>query len=80
VHLVAAAKDGHRLQDIICDLKKYMGNQILKANVEHPGESRRKWMLWVFRDAGEATRRSSSSGSSITSRSSYRRRGLSHGT
>lgn len=52
VHLIAAARDGHRLQDIIRDLKKYTSKQILKAIAEHPGESRKEWMLRMFREAG----------------------------
>lgn len=54
VHLIAAARDGHRLQDIMRDLKKYTSKQMLKAIAEHPGESRKEWMLRMFREAGEA--------------------------
>lgn len=54
LHLIAAAKEGHRLQDIIRDLKKFTSKQIIKAIAEHPGESRREWMLRMFREAGEA--------------------------
>lgn len=54
LHLIAAAKEGHLLQDIIRDLKKFTSKQIIKAIAEHPGESRREWMLRMFREAGEA--------------------------
>lgn len=54
VHLIAAVKDGHRLQDIMRDLKKFTSKQILKAIAEHPGEIRKEWMLRMFREAGEA--------------------------
>jgi REP element-mobilizing transposase RayT len=52
VHLVAAAKEGHRLQYIIRDLKKYTSKQIIRAIRAHRGESRREWMLRIFREAG----------------------------
>ena len=52
VHLIARAAEGSRLQDIIRDLKKYTSKQIIKAIAEHPGESRREWMLKIFEQAG----------------------------
>ncbi|MFT3886321.1 MAG: transposase [Flavobacteriales bacterium] len=54
VHLIASAAEGHRLQDIIRDLKKFTSKQIIRAIEEHPGESRREWMLRIFRNAGTA--------------------------
>lgn len=54
VHLIAEAAEGFKLQDIIRDLKKYTSKQIIKAIEEHPGESRREWMLKIFREAGAA--------------------------
>ncbi len=54
VHLIARAAEGARLQDIIRDLKKYTSKQIIKAIEEHPGESRREWMLLFFSEAGES--------------------------
>lgn len=54
VHLIAEAAEGFKLQDIMRDLKKYTSKQILKAIQEHPGESRREWMLKIFREAGAA--------------------------
>ena len=54
VHLIAQAAEGTGLQDIIRDLKKYTSKQIIKAIEEHPGESRREWMLRIFREAGES--------------------------
>ena len=52
VHLIAEAAEGSKLQDIIRDLKKYTSKQILKAIAEHQGESRKEWMLRMFREAG----------------------------
>ena len=54
VHLIARAMAGAKLQDIIRDLKKFTSKQVLKAIAEHPGESRREWMLKIFREAGAA--------------------------
>lgn len=54
VHLIARADAGFRLPDIIRDLKKYTSKQIIKAIEQHPGESRREWMLRMFREAGAA--------------------------
>ena len=54
VHLISRAAEGARLQDIIRDLKKYTSKQVIKAIEEHPGESRREWMLRIFREAGES--------------------------
>lgn len=53
VHLIAESAEGFKLQDIMRDLKKYTSKQVIKAIEEHPGESRREWMLKIFREAGE---------------------------
>jgi len=55
VHLIAEAAEGFKLQDIIRDLKKYTREQIIKVIEEHPCESRREWMLKIFRKAGAAS-------------------------
>ncbi len=52
VHLIAEAAEGFKLQDIMRDFKKYTSKQIIKAIQEHPGESRKEWMLRIFREAG----------------------------
>src|SRR5688572_30093855 len=52
LHLIAAAKENHNLSDILRDLKKHTAKQLLQA-IDHPEESRRKWLLWLFRAAGE---------------------------
>lgn len=52
IHLIAAAKENHNLSDILRDLKKHTAKQLLQA-IDHPEESRRKWLLWLFRAAGE---------------------------
>jgi REP element-mobilizing transposase RayT len=47
VHLIARAKDGFRLSEIIRDFKKYTANQLIEA-VSLPTESRKEWMLKRF--------------------------------
>ena len=51
-HLLVRAKEGHRLNDIIRDLKKYTSTQIIKSIEENPQESRKEWLLSMFRNAG----------------------------
>lgn len=55
VHLMMSTKSGHHPSDVLRDLKKYTSKQII-AEIENKNlpESRRGWMLWLFRQAGEA--------------------------
>ena len=54
VHLIASAKDGHNLSDILRDLKKYTAKKIIDLIESDDGmESRRGWMLWLFESAGK---------------------------
>jgi putative transposase len=53
IHLIAKAKDGFALPAIMRDLKKYTSKQILKAIEENQQESRKKWMLSLFKKSGE---------------------------
>jgi REP element-mobilizing transposase RayT len=52
VHLIAAAKDGYKLTDILRDLKKFTSKKLFSAIEDNPHESRKSWMLWLFRSAG----------------------------
>jgi putative transposase len=56
VHLVVSAKN-HDTSDILRDFKKFTSKQIIKAITEHQGESRKHWMLNIFREAGEQNSR-----------------------
>jgi len=51
VHLVAEARE-HNLSDILRDFKSYTAKLLITA-LQQPGESRREWMLPLFRAAGE---------------------------
>ena len=53
VHLIARAKEGFLLQDSIRDFKKYTSNVLIKTISENQRESRRDWMLNIFREAGK---------------------------
>jgi REP element-mobilizing transposase RayT len=48
IHLIAAAKEGFNLSDILRDMKAHQARQILKSIAEEP-ESRREWMLSIFK-------------------------------
>jgi REP element-mobilizing transposase RayT len=58
VHLVVAAKNNDT-SDILRDFKKFTGKKIIKAIQENNKESRREWMLNIFKQAGEANSRNS---------------------
>lgn len=51
VHLIIGT-NGSKMEDILRDLKRHTSKAILKAIAEHPQESRKEWMLWMFERAG----------------------------
>ena len=53
VHLIARAQEGFLLQNILRDFKKHTSKLLIKTIKENQQESRRAWMLKIFRDAGE---------------------------
>lgn len=52
VHLMIEAAQGFVLPDILRDFKKFTSKKILKAIEENPQESRKEWMLAIFKNAG----------------------------
>ncbi|MGD1839943.1 MAG: transposase [Thermonemataceae bacterium] len=56
IHLIISAKEGFQLSDILRDFKKYTASQIIASIQEEP-ESRREWMLWMFKRAGKKNAR-----------------------
>ena len=52
-HMIASAREGTNLSDILRDFKKYTSSRIIKSIKEEAGESRRNWMLWIFSQAGK---------------------------
>jgi len=57
VHLILSATEPNKLSDILRDLKKFTSTNIIKAISENDKESRKSWMLWIFKDAGEKNNR-----------------------
>ena len=53
MHMIIEAAEGHTLPDIMRDFKKYTAGKILQAIALHASESRKEWMLALFREAGE---------------------------
>ncbi len=51
-HLVAEARPGFQLSDILRDLKKYTSKRII-AEIQSIPESRADWMLYRFRYSGK---------------------------
>lgn len=56
IHLVVRAINNDT-SDILRDFKKFTSNQIIKAITENEKESRREWMLRIFKNAGELNSR-----------------------
>jgi putative transposase len=59
IHLVVSAKD-QNTSDILRDFKKFTSKQIIHAIKQHPQESRREWMLNLFKKAAEENSRNKS--------------------
>jgi REP element-mobilizing transposase RayT len=53
VHLIASATGDIPLEDIMRDHKKFT-SRLLTRTIDNIGESRRGWLLWLFRSAGSA--------------------------
>jgi len=53
VHLIARAKEGFKLSNILRDFKKYTSKEMLKVIIDNPQESRKEWMISIFKNAGE---------------------------
>ena len=57
LHLIISAKAPVRLSDILRDLKKFTSAKIIDALTQNSKESRKGWLLWLFRIAGEENSR-----------------------
>ena len=53
VHIIASAKEGFSLSDILRDIKKFTSKRLFEAIEGNQQESRKSWMLELFRSAGE---------------------------
>jgi len=57
IHLLVSAEKPYLLSDILRDFKKFTSVQIIEALKNNTRESRRNWMLWIFRKAGQENNR-----------------------
>jgi REP element-mobilizing transposase RayT len=53
VHLIVSSED-KPLEDIMRDLKSYTSRKLKEEIVNHPQESRKEWMIELFKTAGES--------------------------
>ena len=56
MHLIISAKENN-VSDVLGDFKKFTSKQLMKSIFEHPGESRKEWMIEIFKKAGESNSR-----------------------
>ncbi|MFW6227625.1 MAG: REP-associated tyrosine transposase [Bacteroidota bacterium] len=56
IHLLIGKEESSKtgFSEIIRDFKKYTAMQILKSISENSQESRKEWMLWMFKRAGNS--------------------------
>jgi len=57
IHLVVEAIGKEPLSNILRDFKKFTSAEIIRAIESNPRESRKSWMLWIFKKAGEQNTR-----------------------
>lgn len=55
VHLIISSKNA-KLEELVRDIKKFTSKQIIKAIFENPEESRKEWMLNIFRFTGSGNK------------------------
>lgn len=58
VHLIVSARENN-LSDVLRDFKKFTSKQIIKAITDNKQESRREWMLDIFKREGAKNSRNS---------------------
>lgn len=56
IHLIASSKTND-LSGTLRDFKKYTGHELIKSITENKSESRKEWMLPVFKEAGQVNAR-----------------------
>jgi putative transposase len=52
VHMIIGSH-GDKLEDIMRDMKRHTSETLKTAIQEHPGESRREWMIWMMERSGK---------------------------
>ena len=57
LHLIVSTDENNKLSDVIRDFKKFTSVSILAELKNSTTESRKNWMLWIFKKAGERNNR-----------------------
>jgi len=57
IHLILSVDENNNLSDVLRDFKKFTSSNIIKTIKYNIYESRRSWMLWIFKKAGEQNKR-----------------------
>jgi REP element-mobilizing transposase RayT len=52
IHMIIGT-NGEKLENIMRDMKKHTSIALKEVIKQHPGESRREWMLWMMERAGK---------------------------
>jgi len=52
VHLIMGSRK-NPMEDILRDFKSYTSKKLREAIQNHPGESRKEWMIWMMKSAGK---------------------------
>lgn len=52
LHFIGSAREGFSMSNILRDMKKFTSKKIIEAIVDNEQESRREWMLAIFKNAG----------------------------
>lgn len=52
VHLIISSKE-NKLENIVRDMKRHTSRTLLEAIADNPQESRRDWVMWLFKSAGK---------------------------
>ena len=57
LHLILSVDEPFKLSDVLRDFKNFTSGTLIKAIEDNKQESRKSWMLWMFRKAGEKNNR-----------------------
>jgi putative transposase len=57
LHLIVSTKEDILLSNVLRDFKKFTASKIINAIEQNKKESRRNWMLWIFKSAGAKNNR-----------------------
>ncbi len=52
IHLIIGTKD-KPMQEIMRDFKSYTSRELKEQIINHPTESRKEWLIWMFERAGK---------------------------